>query len=341
MATSKAKRGRKPAAKSGSKSSKPSTTAKAEKVEKKAVVSVEKTDAKTKTKTKTVKETPVVITSKAEDVATNSKFFGRKFDANENILTIFKDTKIVGAILAEIFGVMLVTMIVLTLGLANPLYLIFGYVGITLAVFHISGANLNPIITAGMLATRRMSAIRGVLYFIAQILGAWFGFLVINHFFNLGIAAGVVDEASGAMPALTAAANLSIASETFDPFWMIVTIEFIGAVIIAFFYARALVVKKNAFAFSALVGMGVFTALLIAVVTLSNFFYLSESVTIMNPAISMVYGVFPASAEGFDALMAALMPMLVTYVIFPIIGGIVGFYLSDIMSKLSHKELAN
>ena len=87
--------------------------------------------------------------------------------------------------------------------------------------------------------------------------------------------------------------------------------------------------------------MGVFTALLIAVVTLSSFFYISESVTIMNPAIGMVYGVFPASAEGFDALMAALMPMLVTYVIFPIIGGIVGFYLSDIMSKLSHKELAN
>ena len=115
MATSKAKRGRKPAAKSGSKSSKPSTTAKAEKVEKKAVVSVEKTDAKTKTKT--VKETPVVITSKAEEASSNSKFFGRKFDANENILTIFKDTKIVGAILAEIVGVMLITMIVLTLGL--------------------------------------------------------------------------------------------------------------------------------------------------------------------------------------------------------------------------------
>ena len=61
----------------------------------------------------------------------------------------------------------------------------------------------------------------------------------------------------------------------------------------------------------------------------------------MNPAVSFIYGLLPASAEGFDALMNALMPMLVSYVAFPILGGIVGFYLSDFATKLSGTELAN
>ena len=61
----------------------------------------------------------------------------------------------------------------------------------------------------------------------------------------------------------------------------------------------------------------------------------------MNPAVAFMYGVLPGSADGFDALMSALMPMIVTYVIFPVLGGVIGFYLSDFASKLSGKELAN
>ncbi len=332
MATSKAKKAKKPAAKSKP-ASKPKTTA--AKVDKKATV-VAKTEAKKK---ESKKEEVKVITAAKPGAA--KEFFARKFDASENILTIFKDTKILGAILGEIIGVMLITMLVLTLGLFNPLYLIFGYLIITLLVFRLSGANLNPIITVGMLATRRMSAIRGVLYLIAQVLGAWFGFLIIKAFFQVGIDSGALAAETAALPALSPASELSVATEGYSMFWPIVMIEFMGAIIIAFAYARALMYKKSAFTFSAIVAAGVFLAMLFAVVICSNFYYLSENVFVMNPAVAFVYGLFPSSAEGFDALMQALLPMLVTYVVFPVLGGAIGFYLSDLASKFSGHELAN
>ena len=175
MATSKAKKAKKSnAAKSKPTTSKPKTTT--AKVDTKTTVVAEKTEAKKKTESK--KEEVKVITAKKPSAV--KEFFSRKFDASENILTIFKDTHIIGALIGEILGVALITMIALTLGLFNPLYFIFGYLVVTLAVFRLSGANLNPIVTVGMLATRRMSAIRGVLYLIAQVLGAWVGYVVVK-----------------------------------------------------------------------------------------------------------------------------------------------------------------
>ncbi len=334
MATSKAKKAKKPAAKSKP-ASKPKTTA--AKVDKKAEVVAEKTAAKKKTESKK-EEVKVITAPKPSGV---KEFFARKFDASENILTIFKDTHIIGAILGEIIGVALITMIVMTLGLMNPLYFIFGYLVITLLVFRLSGANLNPIVTAGMLATRRMSAIRGVLYLIAQVLGAWLGFMIIKSFFQVGIDSGALDAETAVLPALTPASELTVATEGYSMFWPIVMVEFMGAIIIGFAFARALVYKKSAFTFSAIIAAGVFLALLFAVVICSNFFYTTENLFVMNPAVAFVYGLFPSSAEGFDALMQALLPMLVTYVIFPVLGGIIGFYVSDFASKMAGHELAN
>ena len=116
-------------------------------------------------------------------------------------------------------------------------------------------------------------------------------------------------------------------------------IEFIGAILIAFFFARAQRVKKNTAAFAITVAAGVFIAMIIAVVANSNFFMLQSNTFIMNPAVGMVYGIFPSSATGFDALMSALMPMLVSYVVLPIIGGILGFYLSDFATILNGEDL--
>jgi glycerol uptake facilitator-like aquaporin len=266
-------------------------------------------------------------------------FFARKGDPNENILTIFKDTKIIGAIIGEIVGTALVTGVALTLGLFNPLYLIFAYTGITAAVFALSGAHLNPTITAGMMASRRVSAIRGVLYIISQLIGAWIGFMIVNAFYQAGVASGNIDAASTVLPTLSTADSLTASTEGFSFFWIVTMIEFVGAMIIAFFFARALDYKRGAFTFGAVVGSGVFVAMLFAVVVCSNFLGIQGNVFIMNPASAFMYGLLPASAEGFDALMGQLMPMLVSYVIFPIFGGVIGFYISDFANMLSHKEL--
>lgn len=336
MATTKAKSTKKPAAKK--------TTAK-------------KTASKSKTTVKTVKATAKVTAVKSEKVGSNKtkivsekattgkknnpvkEFFARKGDPNENILTIFKDTKIIGAIIGEIIGTALVTGVALTLGLFNPLYLIFAYTGITAAVFALSGAHLNPTITAGMMASRRVSAIRGVLYIISQLIGAWIGFMIVNSFYQAGIASGNIDAASTVLPTLATADSVRATTEGFSFFWTITMIEFVGAMIISFFFARALDYKRGAFTFGAVVGSGVFLAMLFAVVCCSNFLGIQDNVFIMNPASAFMYGLLPASAEGFDSLMGQLMPMLVSYVIFPIFGGVIGFYVSDFANKLQHREL--
>lgn len=341
MATTKAKSAKKPASKK--------TSAKSKAASAKAKTTAKSVVAKTTKKEKVVAKTPVVeaVEKKEKTVVVSEKahpvkeFFARKGDPNENILTIFKDTKIIGAIIAEIIGTGLVTAIALTLGLYNPLYMIFGYIGITAAVFKLSGAHLNPIITAGMMASRRVSAIRGVLYFIAQILGAWFAFMIVTAFYNVGIASGNIDAASTILPALTPASELYSTAEDFGGyFWAITMLEFIGAIIIAFFYARALDYKRGVYTFAAIVGSGIFLAFLFAVIISGTYLGVQDNVFIMNPASSLMYGLLPASAEGFDALMSALMPMIVTYVIFPVLGGIVGFYLSDILAKFSKHDYA-
>lgn len=309
------------------------------KVEKKSKKDDKKAEKKAeKVKTDEKKETAKVITvaAKANPV---KEFFARKFDASENILTIFKSGKIFGALIGELLGTAAISAIVLTLGL-NPIYVVFAYLGITLAVFKLSGANLNPVITAGMLATRRMSAIRGVLYLIAQVLGAWIAYLVVNAFLQAGIATGNV-QSTTALPALATADSITVATEGASYFWAITMIEFIGAIIFAFIFARALAYKRSSFTFAATVAAGMFTAILFALTISMNYLGISQEYTyVLNPATAVVYGLFPSSAEGFDALMQALMPMLVSYVIFPVLGGIVGFYASDIAGKLSGENLS-
>ena len=312
---------------------------KVEKKSKKADKEAKKAEKKAeKVKTDEKKETAKVITvaAKANPV---KEFFARKFDASENILTIFKSGKIFGALIGELLGTAAISAIVLKLGL-NPIYVVFAYLGITLAVFKLSGANLNPVITAGMLATRRMSAIRGVLYLIAQVLGAWIAYLVVNAFLQAGIATGNV-QSTTALPALATADSITVATEGASYFWAITMIEFIGAIIFAFIFARALAYKRSSFTFAATVAAGMFTAILFALTISMNYLGISQEYTyVLNPATAVVYGLFPSSAEGFDALMQALMPMLVSYVIFPVLGGIVGFYASDIAGKLSGENLS-
>ena len=336
MATTKAKSAKKPAAKktvAKKPASKSIKTVKAAKVAPKKVTTA-KAEKVGAVKTKIVSEK--ATTGKTNPV---KEFFARKGDPNENILTIFKDTKIIGAIIGEIIGTGLVTAVALTLGLFNPLYLIFAYIGITAGVFALSGAHLNPLVTAGMMASRRVSAIRGVLYIIAQLIGAWLGFLIVSAFYHAGIDSGNISAETTLLPTLTAADGLAANVEGFSFFWPITMIEFIGAIIIAFFFARALDYKRGAFTFAAVVAGGVFLAMLFAVVISGNFLGIQQNVFIMNPAAAFMYGLLPTSAEGMDSLFGQLMPMLVTYVIFPIVGGILGFYLSDFANKLSGKEL--
>lgn len=293
-------------------------TAKSKKT--KATSKKSSTKPKTTSVAKSVKETkPEVITTKKG----MGKFFARKFDAKENILTIFKSPKIYGAILGELLGTMLLAIILLTLGIYQPLYVMFGLIAITVAVFGLSGANLNPFITVGMLATRRMSAIRGTLYIVAQVLGAWLGLLLVSAF------AGAAGSQSG----VTIPKMAELADKTF---WTVTMIEMVGAAIFAFFFARALTQKQNVLTFAAVIGCGLLMTIVFAVVV-SGYFKLQGNF-IFNPAIALMYQILPNGGDSFGDIIGKVFKALTTYAILPMIGGVVGFYLADLAGFLAGEE---
>ncbi len=290
---------------------------------------VPKKDSK---ETKDVKEVKEVKSTKEETATTKPAtvtahacenpmkgFFARKYGENENILTIFKTPKIWGALLGEVIGTMLFVMLMLTLGV-QPLYLIFGALCIYVAIVGISGANLNPIVTAGMMATRRMSAIRGVLYMLAQLLGAWIGLLIINAF-RLG--SGSTSE----LPMMT-----EVTGETF---WAVALVELLGAIVIAFCFARALkLARKSPLAFGLTVTSGITLAIIFGIVVAQSFFSMQTSF-IFNPVAALMYQILPTAADNLGELAQLAGLAVAAYILFPVVGGIIGFYLSDVTTRLA------
>ena len=269
-------------------------------------------------------KTAAVETAKPVAVAQNpfKGFFARKCDANENILTIFKSPKIWGALIGELVGTMFLTMLMFTLGVYQPLYVLIGTIGITMAVYAFSGANLNPAITAGMMASRRISAIRGVLYIVAQIVGAWLGFMILSGFRSAGEGAASLTT----MTALSADRTL----------WKNIFVELLGASVIGFFFCRAQSYKtaKGAFTYAAIVAGGITLAVLFSVVISSNYFGLQNNFA-LNPAVAIMEQIFPTVADNFGALMNDIALAALTYIIAPVVGAIIGFTVADAASKLA------
>ena len=298
-----------------------------------AVAKTEKANEAESVKTEVTTVEPEVKTTVKTKAASPKKacknpfkgFFVKKCDASENILTIFKSTKIWGAVLGEVIGTMLLSILLLTLGVYQPLYVMFGVLAITMAVYAFSGAQLNPIVTAGMMATRRVSAIRGVLYIVAQIIGAWLGLMLVNAFRLAG-------DSATELPVMT--------ELTGDTVWQNIFIELVGAIIIGFFATRAQAYKspRGVFTFAAIVAGGIMMAILFGIVVSGNFFNLQNNFA-MNPAIAIMHQIFPTSAENFGALAGSIALAGATYILIPMVGGVIGSFLSDASSKLAEESI--
>ncbi len=299
--------------------------------------------------TKSKKTTSKKSTSKAKAVATKSEktvkaetattsatalakggnpfkgFFAKKCDKDENILTIFKSPRIWGAVAGELVGTMLLTILMITLGVYQPLYLLIGMIGITMAVYAFSGAHLNPAVTVGMMASRRVSAIRGVLYIVAQVVGAWLGLIIMSGFRGLG-------ENAAELPTITAL----VADKTL---WPNIFIEFLGAGIIGYFFCRAQSYKtaKGAFTYAALVAGGLALAVLFCVVISSNYVSLSNNF-VLNPAVAIMEQIFPTAANDAGALFGDIALAALTYIIVPMLGSVVGFTIADASKKLAGED---
>ena len=278
-------------------------TAKAEKAEK--IEKVEKVEKEEKSEK--------IVSEKTEKKSFLSGFFAKKYEEKESILTIFKNRKFYGALIGEIIGTMLLTLIIFAV---SP----FPIIAITIAIYAFSGACLNPLVTVGMMATRRISVIRGITYIIAEVIGAWLAWLIFSGF-----------HIAGGETAMDLATMSAIAENSF---WKVAMVELLGGSIIAFFFNRALDYKRSVFTFAAIVAGGIAVAALVGYVASAAFLGLSNNF-VFNPAAAFMLQIFPTSGESFGEILGGICQALSAYALIPMIGGVIGFYLSDFVKRLS------
>lgn len=291
-----------------------------------------KTAAKTETPVSEAPKTNTEVVEKATATVVTAKtspfkgFFSRKYEEKESILTIFKNPKFYGALLGEVIGTLMLTLLLFAcslMGIHSTATYAFALVAVLVAVYAFSGACLNPIVTVGMMATRRMSVIRGVMYIIAEIIGAWLGWLIFNSFHLAG--------------GDSAYALAKMADIEEGKFWIMAMVELMGSVIIAFCFARALKYKRSVFTFAATVAGGIVLAYVVSYVISLAFFSINSGF-IMNPAAALMLQIFPTSGENFGEIMGGVMQALSLWVILPMLGGVCGFYIADFTGKLSGEE---
>lgn len=331
MATKKSKSSKKSTkATSSTKSKSAAKTAKKPELEAPKTEKVEKT-------VKTEKVNKVAKDERMEKVETKEvtfkTFFAKKYEEKESILTIFKKPRFFGTLLGELLGTMLLTLLILSLW---PIGLAFGQysnaniaiyalaiIAIIIAISKLSETCLNPLVTVGMMATRRMSVIRGIMYIVAEIIGALLGLVIINAFKLAG------GETAMDMPAMSAIGE--------NGFWLVTMVEFVGAIIISFFFARARQFKRSIFTFAAVATGGLILAYFVGFIVSAAFLGLNNNF-VMNPAVALTLQIFPSAGESFGEILGSICQALSIYAIIPMIGGVVGFYISDLTNCLSSEK---
>lgn len=217
----------------------------------------------------------------------------------------------IGALVAEFIGTFLLAAAVIA-GQGQPIIILFAVAGIVLLVGTLSGAHLNPAVTIGAWATRKITGPRALGYIVAQFLGAGLAFAVLNAFVHGAAPIAAQAQAEGQAAAALFQANALPAGKE----WYIFFAELLGAAVLGLAYANALREKRDRVASALTVGLGYFVALLLAA---SAAAFVSGS-AVINPAVALSLG----------ALKWELWPLSV-YILAPVIGGVVGFVLHDIL----------
>lgn len=260
-----------------------------------------------KAASKTGKSTATKPKTSAKNVTSSPAPVAKK--TSTSVLT--KRMPLIGAILAEFVGTFLLAAAVIT-GQGQPIIVMFGLIGIVLLVGSLSGAHLNPAMTIGAWATRRITWMRALGYIVAQFLGAIAALGLLTAF------VGGADQSSGSYYGaveLFAASALPEGKE-----WYVFFAELVGTLVLGYAIASALRAKGDKLVSSFTAGFGIFIGLLIAVSAAS---YVGGSAAI-NPAV----------AASLQALSWSVWPLAV-YVLAPVIGGVAGFFLSDLLAANS------
>lgn len=231
----------------------------------------------------------------------------------------FSRAPLLASSVAEFLGTFLLAGVFLAAS-GQPLFVLFGLLGIVLVLGGVSGAHFNPALTIGALATRRISAVRALCYVVAQVLGALMALTIMNAF--IGAAPAVTQEAAQfgqAAPSLYKLAEIPK-----DNQWVVLAAELLGSVILAFSVAAALRFGRGTVNHALTYAGGLYVAILVAGTAAQ---YVGAG-AVMNPAVT-------AALQG---LSFELWP-LVIYVVTPIVGAVLGFSLNDLLKAESENDV--
>lgn len=216
-----------------------------------------------------------------------------------------------GALFGELVGTFLLAAIVIATQ-GQPIFILFALAAIVLTVGNLSGAHVNPAITFGAWATRKISTWRGVGYIIFQVFGAMLAFIVLNAL--LGGQPAQMNQLTGQTqaPQLFSATQLTSGKE-----WYAFAATVLGLAVYGFAMSNALREKRERFAAAFTVGGGLFLGLVIA-----------GSTAILNPAVAVSLQAF-SELKGDNALTFAIL----VHIVAPLIGATIGFFLYDFFRR--------
>lgn len=256
--------------------------------------------------TRSVKATPAVTKTTVKTVSAS----GRKQTLGQHLETAMVSRSLWRALSAEFIGTFLLASVFIA-GQGQPIFVLFGLVGIVLLLGSVSGAHVNPAITVAAWATRRIGWLRALGYVFVQFLGAAAAFFALSAFIGGANQPTAEQQAFGQSAAsLFRAADLGMLT---GKEWYVFFAEVLGTTILGFAFAAAFRAKETlSAAFSA--GLGIFIALMVGI-TVSG--YVAAS-SIINPAVALSLQAYSENAWTY-----------IVYALAPIVGGVVGFLLHD------------
>lgn len=208
---------------------------------------------------------------------------------------------------AELVGTFILAAVFIV-GQGQPLYLLFAVAGLILLLGTVSGAYLNPATTIASWVSRRISWVRAVGYIVFQIIGALLAFVVLSAF------VGGTDASNAAIYGPTEIFKASALVENKEIF--VFFSELLGTFIFGFAFANALRASQERLTSAFTAGIGIFVALMISFIAAS---YVTGT-AILNPAVA-----FSLQGISFDVWPIAV------YILAPIVGAILGFFLNDFL----------
>ncbi len=251
-------------------------------------------------------------TSTKRKVTTKSASVSAYSSVRDHVASSLRSVGLWRALSAEFIGTFLLASIIIV-GQGQPIFVLFGLVGIVLMIGAVSGAHVNPAVTVAAWVTKRIGWLRALGYILVQVLGAAVAFFTLKAFL------GGVDAPSAEAVAYGATAQqlfqANPVAELAGKEWYALFAEVLGTAILGYAVAHGTRVKDSlTSAFSN--GLGIFVALMVGITVAG---YVGAS-SIINPAVATALQAFDASFWSYAI-----------YALAPAIGAIVGFVLYDVV----------